>query len=97
MKTRQRDWAQVVGEYERSGLSQEAFAQKKGVKVWSLRYWIYKERRKEQGRVGLVPITLTGSASGHFEVRVGEVGLRFEVGTRPEYVVAVLRELGRSC
>jgi hypothetical protein len=92
MKTRQRDWAQVVGEYERSGLSQEAFAQKKGVKVWSLRYWIYKERRKEQGRVGLVPITLTGSTSGHFEGRTGVVYRHRTIERRPPAPHASLRD-----
>ena len=85
-----------MGEYKRSGQTQEAFAQKRGVTVSALRYWIYKERGRSSRPVGLVPVGVA-TTGGYFEVRVGQVGLRFEVGTEPAYVVSLLRELSGPC
>ena len=78
--------------------TQDAFARQRGVPVSSLRYWLYKGRQRRTGgsRVGLVPVAVT-TAAGHFEARVGDVGLRFDVGTEPGYVVALLQGLLRPC
>ena len=63
----------------------------------SVRYWLCKQRRQDPQELRLVRVSVTGTACGCFEARVADVGLRFEVGTDPEYVVRLLRALGRSC
>ena len=101
MARRRSYWERLVGEFERSGLTQADFAERRGVLVGTLRYWIYKlrgeTRAAEPKSVELVPVRVASSAVRHFEAQVAGVGFRFEVGTEPGYVAAVLRELGAAC
>ena len=50
-----RFWMVVITEFERNGLTQEAFAVRRGVSVGTLRGWIYRLRRERKASVSLVP------------------------------------------
>ena len=39
-------WVAIVGQFERSGLTQEAFADARNIPVGTLRSWIYRLRRE---------------------------------------------------
>lgn len=39
-------WVGIVGQFERSGLTQEAYAEQRGIPVGTLRSWIYRLRRE---------------------------------------------------
>lgn len=39
----------MVAEYERSRLTQEAFAKQRGIKVGTLRQWLYRRERTKAG------------------------------------------------
>lgn len=39
-------WVAIVGQFERSGLTQEAFAGERNIPVGTLRSWIYRLRRE---------------------------------------------------
>ena len=92
-------WVQAVSDYEVSGLTQEAYADSKGIGVASLRYWIYKLRRESPR---LLPATVVGSAAPTARCSEGrwielrlESGavLRFESGTDPQYLSRLITSL----
>ncbi len=95
-------WEQIVGEYERAGVSQATFAAERRIGIAALRYWIYKLRAEKAGRrqssreVRLLPVEVTTprAAAPAVEVRLGDVSIAVPAGTRAEYIaeiVAVLR------
>jgi DNA-binding transcriptional regulator YiaG len=49
-------WVQIVGQYEQSGLTQEAYAAQRGIPVATLRSWIYKLRHESDGAVPVLPV-----------------------------------------
>lgn len=91
-----------MAELGRSGMTQVDFAKRRGVPPSTLRYWIYKLRGKREGggsaqSVELVPVRVSPSAARQFEAQVAGIRLRFEVGTEPDYVAAVLNGLTELC
>jgi hypothetical protein len=94
-------WEQIVGQYERAGVSQATFAAERRVGLAALRYWIYKLRGEKEGprrssrEVRLLPVEVTRPAlSPAIELRLGDVSIAVPAGTRAEYIaeiVAVLR------
>lgn len=95
-KSRQK-WERIVGEYGRSGIRQGKFCERRGIALSTLQYWLRKLRlEREAGAVKLLPVRVTNRperTSGVMEARVDRVALRFEVGTDPKYVAAVLHAL----
>lgn len=96
-------WMTAISEFERSGLSQEAFATQQGVSVGTLRGWIYRLRRERKASVSLVPVRVIASTAPAarqaneqgIEVDVaGRVRVRFTVGTDVEYVTELIKRLG---
>ncbi len=80
-------WMGIVGQFERSGLTQEAFAEERAIPVATLRSWIYRLRR-EQGEEArdesspILPVRMVastaptarqddGAATGAIELVVG--------------------------
>src|SRR6266480_1415937 len=52
-------WFQIVHQFEKSGLTQEAFAEERNIPVGTLRSWIYRLRREDHEGTGgneVVPI-----------------------------------------
>jgi hypothetical protein len=97
-------WVSAVAEFERSELSQKLFAQRRGIALATLQWWIAKLRRERQSGVSLVPVRVIAStapsARGTDAGRVIEVelktGVRLHVPTQADldYVVALAQRLG---
>ena len=101
-----RFWERAVGEVERSGAPHSEIAARHGVRVGTLRSWVYRLRRERHAAAGpsevrLLPVEVVPSApaSPPLEVRIfgGDV-LAFEVGTDVAYVAALVAALRcRAC
>jgi hypothetical protein len=98
-----RFWTTAINEFERSGLTQEVFATRRGVSVGTLRGWIYRLRRERKASVSLVPVRVVASTAPEarqpgeqaIEVEVaGRVRMRFNTGTDVEYVAQLIQRLG---
>jgi hypothetical protein len=101
-------WVGIVGQYEKSGLTQEAFAEERNIPVGTLRSWIYKLRREPEKEAPLLPVRVIGSTAlsarrsedeaGAIEVDVGEtVRLRFPPGTSPSVIAELVALLRTRC
>ena len=55
-------WVEVIRQCEKSGLTQEQFAEKRRIPVSTLRFWIYRLRRERQEESPtLVPVRVLPS------------------------------------
>jgi len=98
-------WVATVAEFERSKLTQERFASRRGIRATTLRSWIYKLRDERKTSVSLVPVRVIASAapaaparnreaaSIELELRTG-VQLRFAMDVDPDYIAALAQRLG---
>lgn len=98
-------WVATVGDCERSELTQESFATRRGLSVATLRSWIYRLRRERKASVSLVPVRVIAStapkARRHQEEAATEIEvelpsgtrLRFSSGVDPDYVAALAQRL----
>ena|SRR5258705_11585238 len=96
-------WVATVAEFERSELTQEGFARRRGIEVMTLRSWIYKLRRERKASVSLVPVRVIASTAPlargadateiEVELKTG-IHLRFSSGTDLDYVAALVQRLG---
>ena len=102
-------WVSKVAEYERSELTQESFAQQRGIAVSTLRWWISKLRQERRSSVSLVPVRVipstaptarsTADADREIEIEIEielKTGVRLRVTTDADldYVVALAQRLG---
>ena len=95
-------WTSTVAEFERSGLTQESFALRRGVAVATLRKWIYRLRRDRKASVSLVPVRVIASTaptarSGRDEIEIElKTGVRLRLSTAVDvdYVAALAQRLG---
>lgn len=98
-------WVAAVAEYERSKLTQEAFAIGRGMAVATLRSWIYKLRRERKASISLVPVRVIASSApsarkpvagdGEIEIELKSgVRLRVFPGSDLDYVAALAQRLG---
>ena len=101
-------WVAIVEQYERSGLTQESFAEKRRIPVATLRSWIYRLRREKQKEAPLLPVRVVTSPppkagvgaveAGPIELLVGEtVRLRFSAGTPSGVIADVVAALRERC
>jgi len=98
-------WVSKIAEYERSELTQESFAQQRGIAVSTLRWWISKLRQERRSSVSLVPVRViastapparsTADADRAIEIEL-KTGVRLRVTTDAalDYVVALAQRLG---
>jgi len=100
---RRYDWAQLVTDFEKSGLTQAEFAKRRGINVGTFRqgYYAARKRTAKGGPVRFVPVRV-GPAEARrpglvFEARLNELSMRFEVGTDVHYVASLLRRLSAEC
>ena len=98
-------WITAIAEFERSKLTHEAFAQRRGFSVETLRSWIYRLRRERQDSVSLVPVRVIEStppavrrsseSAAEIEVELTSgVRLRFATSMDLDYVAALAERLG---
>ena len=62
------NWVAIVGQFERSGLTQEAFAEQRHIAVGTLRSWIYRLRRESDAVEGdaaapILPVRVVASTA----------------------------------
>lgn len=100
-------WVSIIRQFEGSGLTQEEFAEKRGLPVGTLRSWIYKLRREREDSAPFLPVRVIASTAplarradeeegGVIEVEVGDaLRLRLPPGT-PLASIAELVSLLRS-
>ena len=105
---RSRDqWAQIVEEFERRGLSHEAFCAERRLNVGSFRGWLYRLRTDSpRGKVArsatqLLPVRVgPPSASGDedlVEVAIGGILVRVRSSVGPAYVAELVSRLRDRC
>ena len=98
-------WVTVVDEFERSALTQERFAQQRGVPVTTLRSWLYRLRRERKASVSLVPVRVVASTApvardaaavgGEIEIELKTgVQIRLSTAVDLDYVAALAQRLG---
>jgi hypothetical protein len=98
-------WVSTVAEFERSQLTQKSFAQRRGIALATLQWWLAKLRRERASSVSLVPVRVIAStaptarsemaADGAIEVELRSgVRLRLVAGTNLDYVAALAQRLG---
>ena len=98
-------WGSKIAEYERSELTQESFAQQRGIAVSTLRWWLAKLRQERRSSVSLVPVRVIASTAPtarsaadadraiEIELKTG-VRLRVTTDVALDYVVALAQRLG---
>ena len=99
--------AHWLSEYRASGLTQEKFAARAGLKVGTLRAWIYKRRRPVNDQRGhFAPVRIVGGAGpGPTTTTRGAVTVRWPQGIEVEIAVELdgagvgrlVRELLKPC
>jgi len=103
---RRNDWAQLVTEFENSGLTQVEFAKRRGIKLTTFRQGYCSARKRlrvdsTRQSVRFLPVKVSGEARGGsgqlLEARLAQLSMRFEVGTDVHYVASLLGQLSRSC
>jgi len=98
-------WVSTIAEFERSQLTQKSFAQRRGIALATLQWWLVKLRRERQSSVSLVPVRVIAStapvargradADHAIEIELGTgVRLRLAIGADLDYVVALAQRLG---
>jgi hypothetical protein len=107
MRRSREQWAEIVGEFERSGLSHEAFCAQQRLNVGSFRGWLYRLRTgSERGKVArsatrLLPVRVgPPGATGDedlLEVAVGGIVVRVRSGVGPAYVAELVARLRDRC
>ena len=108
MRRARRIWVELIKQYERSGLSTEAFAEKRGIPITTLRWWIWRLRREQaEESTPLLPVRVIASTAptarqSSDESAVAEVevaladGLRLRfAGASSELIVEVVSRLRR--
>lgn len=87
-------WERRVAACERSSLTHGDFARRHGLKVRTLRSWIYRLRR-ETPVARLLPVRVAeGTRAGVEIVLPTGVLVRLASGTQPDEVAAIVRALG---
>lgn len=94
-------WRGVVRRYRRGSRTAAEFAEAEGVKLSTLRYWIWKLGSLAETvapPVELIPVEVTGRVlAEQIAISIGAVTVRLPRGTDVAYVAMLVRELGRVC
>jgi len=101
-------WVQIIGQFERSGLTQERFAEDRGIPVATLRSWIYRLRREGTNEAPLLPVrvvALTAPPARRGEEEAGAVEIdfggalrvRFAAGTPAQTIAELVVLLRDRC
>lgn len=87
--------AALVWRYEASGMTQARFAEREGVSVNTLQYWIRKVRGTANEEVRFVEVVAEAPTSQAVcsVSLLGDVEVRFSELPPPEYLVALAGEL----
>jgi hypothetical protein len=108
MRRSREEWSQVVGAFERSGQSHEAFCAQQHINVGSFRGWLYRLRRgTTRGKAArsatrLLPVRVSASGAAVndaivIDLEFGGVRLRVPDRVDPHYVAALVAALASRC
>ena len=91
------EWMRVLDEYDRSGMTQKAFARREGINLHTLVAWLGRrrkaERRDDNKPVRFQEVDLGGTSPGRLEIQLSDgVVLR---GRSPEALAALFSALRR--
>jgi hypothetical protein len=96
------EWFRVAEAFEASGLTQQEFAQQRGLRLSTLQSWVYRRRRQLAAKtepVRLLPVEVAGTprpSTARLEVVLaGGARLRFSMGTDVDYVARLVAAMGR--
>ena len=92
-RTSRSTWVRMVAACERSSLTHVEFARRHGLKLRTLRSWIYRLRR-EAPKMRLLPVRVAEGTRAGVEIvlRTGVI-IRMAAGTPAEDVAALVRVL----
>jgi hypothetical protein len=101
-----KQWVDIVGGWEASGLSQHEYAEQCGVGADALRHWVRKLRQEVQvSSLAPVPqvefVEVLGDAGTHCRdggrvtLRVDDLSMEFETKPSPGWMVELVRGLRR--
>lgn len=95
------DWEGIVASFEGSGLTVARFCSSRRLKPKALRWWKWKLAREARSTsVRLVPVGVVDAAvvsRAPIELALGDIAIRFEAGTEPEYLAALVSALRGRC
>ena len=89
-----------VQQWQRSGLSKQAYCREHGLKAASLYRWCARLRAGETTQPGFVPVRLPSIAANGYALELMLVNggvLRIRADADPVWVSQVVRELERGC
>jgi hypothetical protein len=96
-------WLNLVGQFERSGKKMEDFASERGLRVGTLKNWVYRlKREKSEEASAILPVRVIGSASPSAARRPEDGGAAVEVmlvqfpsSATSDFIVDVVNRLRR--
>jgi hypothetical protein len=95
-------WQNLIGQFERSGLTQEEFAAKWRIPVGTMQSWIYRFRRERQENdTAILPVRVVSSRSPSASQRsddgaaVEVLLLRFAGSATSDFIADVVTRLRR--
>jgi hypothetical protein len=95
------EWLAIIGAFEQSGKSHEAFCSARGLSVGSFRAWLYRLRaaRATATEITLVPVEMTRAVAtpSDLVVTVAGVEVRVAIGADVSYVAGLIAELRERC
>lgn len=87
-------WRELVAEFEASGLGQQAFAQRKRVKLGTFRSWLYR-LRKERASPRFVEVVpgprVAASSRASVAIVIGRARVEFTEQPSVDYLVEFVR------
>ena len=93
-------WQSQVRQWQRSGLSKQAYCREHGLKAASLYRWCARLRAGETTQPGFVPVRLPSVGANGYALELMLVNggvLRIGAGADPLWVSQLVRELERGC
>jgi transposase-like protein len=88
------EWQRLVAAYERSGMGQREFAERRDVRVGTLRSWIYRLRHEDDGP-RLLPVRVAAASSWSVEIAMPSgIVVRIGAGASLDDVAFLARALG---
>lgn len=101
MVTSVQERERYLAEYQASGLTQVQFAEQAGIKVETLRAWIYRgptkqapQERRRAARSAFVEVRAAPAVGTGVELRIGALVVRSSGWPPAEWVAAVLAKVG---
>lgn len=101
MATSVQERERILAAYRASGLTQAQFAERAGIKVETLRAWIYRgptkqlpQDRRRAVRSGFVEVQAVAVATTGVELRIGGLVMRASSWPTAEWVAAVVAKVG---